>query len=230
MKIGLLIIATNKYTQFLQPLIEGADKFFLKDHEVNYFVFTNQEINIDSNRNIVKVHTEHKEWPWMTLGRYRIFTDNRDILSEMDYLFYCDADMKFVGYAGNEILGKRVGTIHPGFFHNPHSSNVALEKRSESLAYLPPNTIRHYYAGGFNGGTSEEFLKMSNIISDNIDIDLNNHNIIAEWHDESHMNKYFFENRPTLKLPPSYCYPESWDIPFDKILLALDKNHNSIRN
>jgi hypothetical protein len=230
MKIGLLIIATNKYTQFLQPLIEGADNFFLKDHEVNYFVFTNQELNISSSRNIVKVHTEHKEWPWMTLGRYRIFTDSRDILSEMDYLFYCDADMKFVGYAGNEILGTRVGTIHPGFFHNPHLSNVALEKRPESLAYLPPNTIRHYYAGGFNGGTSEEFLKMSNIIANNIDIDLNNHNIIAEWHDESHMNKYFFENRPTLELPSSYCYPESWNIPFDKILLALDKNHNTIRN
>jgi histo-blood group ABO system transferase len=166
----------------------------------------------------------------MTLGRYKIFTNNSDTLSEMDYLFYCDADMKFVGNVGDEILGERVGTIHPGFFHNPNSSNVALEKRPQSLAYLPINTIKNYYAGGFNGGTSEEFLKMSKIISNNIDIDLEKHNIIAEWHDESHMNKYFYENNPSIELSPSYCYPESLSLPFEKKLLALNKNHNEIRN
>jgi hypothetical protein len=230
MKIGLLIIATNKYTQFLQPLIESADNFFLRGFDITYFVFTNQEINISSARNIVKINVEHKEWPWMTLERYKIFSENEEILSKMDYLYYCDADMKFVGRMGEEIIGKTVATIHPGFFHNPHLSNVALEKRPESLAYLPPNTIRRYYAGGFNGGSSNEFLKMSKIISENIDKDLKEYNIIAEWHDESHMNRYFHENRPSIELPPSYCYPESWSLPFDKILLALDKNHNQLRN
>jgi histo-blood group ABO system transferase len=230
MKIGLLIIATNKYTQFLQPLIEGADNFFLKDCEVTYFIFTNREINIASTRNIINIDTEHKDWPWMTLGRYKIFTNNSDTLSKMDYLFYCDADMKFVGEVGDEIIGDRVGTIHPGFYSNPHSSNIALEKRKESLAYLPPNTIRYYYAGGFNGGSSSEFLKMSKIISDNIDSDLKEYNIIAEWHDESHMNRYFFENNPSIELSPSYCYPESLYLPFEKKLLALNKNHNEIRN
>lgn len=214
MKIGLLIIATNKYTDFLNPLIVSADSFFLKKHDVTYFVFTNKDISISTNRKVTSVLTNHKEWPWMTLGRYKIFTNNHDKLSEMDYLFYCDADMKFVGDVGDEILGDLVGTIHPGFYSNTNASNVALEKRKESLAYLPPNTIRYYYAGGFNGGKTNEFLKMSEIISNNIDIDLKKHNIIAEWHDESHMNKYFFENRPTIELPPSYCYPESWNIPF----------------
>jgi hypothetical protein len=36
--------------------------------------------------------------------------------------------------------------------------------------------------------------------------------------------------RPTLELTPSYCYPESWDMPFDKKLLALDKDHEEYRN
>ena len=44
MKVGLLIIATNKYIQFLQPLIESADNHFLKNQEVTYFVFTNKDI------------------------------------------------------------------------------------------------------------------------------------------------------------------------------------------
>lgn len=230
MKIGLLIIATNKYVEFLSPLIQSADKFFLQGHDVTYFIFSNLKVNIASNRNIVQIHTEHKEWPWMTLGRYKIFSQNNEQLSKMDYLYYCDVDMRFVDYAGDEILGERVGTVHPGFYHNPNSSNVALEKRPESLAYLPPNTIKNYYAGGFNGGISSEFLKMSSIISNNIDIDLSKHNIIAEWHDESHMNNYFFKTPPTVHLSPSYCYPESWSLPFKKILLALDKNHNEIRS
>jgi histo-blood group ABO system transferase len=229
MKIGLLIIATNKYVSFLEDLISGADKFFLNGEDVTYFIFTNQEISVDTNRNIKKLHVDHKEWPWMTLGRYQIFTDYENDLSEMDYLFYCDADMKFVGEVGKEIIGDRVGTIHPGFYHNTRLSNIALEKRRNSLAYLPPSTIKTYYAGGFNGGSSNEFLSMSKHISKNIHLDLDQHNIIAEWHDESHMNRYFHEKTPTVQLSPSYCYPESWSLPFDKKLLALNKNHAEIR-
>ena len=35
--------------------------------------------------------------------------------------------------------------------------------------------------------------------------------------------------RVTVILDPSYCYPESWDLPFPKRLLALDKHHEEIR-
>lgn len=230
MKVGLLIIATNKYISFLQNLISSADNFFLNGIDVTYFIFTNEEISIDTNRNIVKLHTEHKDWPWMTLGRYQIFTDNKSKLSEMDYLYYCDVDMKFVGEVGEEIIGDRVGTIHPGYYRNSNLSDIALERRPESSAYLPMSTIEHYYAGGFNGGSSTEFLKMSETLSNNIQKDLKLHNIIAEWHDESHMNRYFHENRPTTILSPSYCYPERWSLPFEKKLLALDKNHNLMRS
>lgn len=229
MKIGLLIIATNKYIEFLQPLINSADQYFLNNKDVTYFIFTNKIININTDRNIINIYVEHKDWPWMTLGRYKIFSENQKKISEMDYLYYCDADMKFVNNINEEIIGESVATIHPGFYHNVNLSNIALEKRPKSLAYLPPNTIKRYYAGGFNGGSSSHFLKMSKIISDNIDMDLNENNIIAEWHDESHMNKYFHENSPSLELSPSYCYPESWYLPFEKKLLALDKNHSEFR-
>ena len=230
MKVGLLIIATNKYVSFLQNLIDSADKFFLDGVDVTYYVFTNQEISLSTDRKVVKIHTEHKDWPWMTLGRYQIFNDNKSELSNMDYLYYCDVDMKFVGQVGEEIIGERVGTIHPGYHANSKKSNIALERREQSLAYLPFSTIEHYYAGGFNGGSSSEFLKMSEILSHNIRQDLELHNIIAEWHDESHMNRYFHENRPTTILSPSYCYPERWSLPFEKKLLALDKNHNLMRS
>lgn len=222
MKIGLLIIATNKYTQFLQPLIESADSFLLSEHEVTYFIFTNQDVDIKSNRNIIKVNVDHREWPWMTLGRYKIFTDNSEELSKMDYLYYCDSDMRFVGEVGDEILSDIVATQHHGFFGKrgtPETNNL-------SLACVFPHEAMQYFAGGFNGGNSKEYLKMSKTISNNIDIDYNN-GIIAIWHDESHMNRYFIDNKPTKILDPGYCFFESSDdTRFDKRLLALVKNHS----
>ena len=83
-KIGLLMIVTDKYSIFLQPLISSADTYFLSNHDVTYFVFTDNNMEISSNRNVVKFYTEHSPWPWMTLGRYKIFSQQKDILSQMD--------------------------------------------------------------------------------------------------------------------------------------------------
>jgi histo-blood group ABO system transferase len=230
-KIGLLVISTNKYINFLQPLISSADSFFLKEHDVTYFIFTNQkDIKIDTNRQVIFNYVDHREWPWMTLGRYRIFENNSVILSKMDYLYYCDADMRFVGMVGAEIFGDRVATLHPGYI----GRRGTPETNPISSACVYPYEDMQYFAGGFNGGTSTEYLKMSEILSDNIELDFNR-GVIAIWHDESHMNRYFIDNRPTLILDPSYCYPECVDILYlggkemDRKILALDKNF-SIRS
>lgn len=224
--IGLLIIATNKYVNFLQSLITSADSNFLLEQDVTYFIFTNKEIEIDTNRKIVFIKVSHREWPWMTLGRYKIFSDNSEELSKMDYLYYCDSDMRFVDKVDNEILGDRVATQHPGYF----GRRGEPETNPSSLACVYSYEDMQYFAGGFNGGTSEEFLKMSNKLSNNIEIDYSN-GIIALWHDESHMNRYFIDNKPTVVLDPSYCCVEQWiDCPFGRRLLALDKNHSEMRS
>lgn len=224
-KIGLLIIATNKYVDFLQPLITSADTFFLTSEEVEYFVFTNMDISINSNRKINYIKIDHKPWPWMTLGRYEIFDTHNNLLKGMEYLYYTDVDMLFVDNVDAEILGKRVATQHPGYYN----SRGTPEYRPESLAYVFPFEPMQYFAGGFNGGSSEEYLKMSNILSNNIKKDFEN-GIVAIWHDESHINRYFIDHPPTVILNPSYCYGESMNIPFDKKILALNKDHLKYRN
>lgn len=223
MKVGLLIIATNKYTNFLQPLITSADQYFLKDHDVTYYVFSNLSVDIKTDRKVVYIHVEHKEWPWMTLGRYKIFSDNSHKYDD-DYLYYCDADMRFVGEVGDEILSDRVATQHPGYFNRRGTPEI----NPQSTAFVDPTEEMQYFAGGFNGGTRYEYLEMASQISSNIETDFSN-GIISIWHDESHMNRYFIDNKPTKILSPSYCYGESMNIPFEKKLLALDKNHNEFR-
>lgn len=224
MNIGLLLIATGKYDRFVQPLVDSARKYFMKNHKLTFFLFTDSD-KWNNQDDIVCTHKAHEPFPAPTLKRYETFHNNSNLFEEIDYLFYCDVDMLFVSEVGDEILSDRVATIHPGFM----GGRGTPETRKESLAYVAPHEFMRYFAGGFNGGKKEVFLEMSKILSENIKKDLEN-SIIAIWHDESHMNRYFVDNPPTLLLSPAYCYPESWNIPFQKKLLALDKNHEEVRS
>ena len=226
-KVGLLIIATNKYQKFLQPLIDSADKFFLSSNlSVDYFIFTDSLCDIRNSKRVVNfILTKHEPWPWMTLGRYHIFNKNKPQLSKRDYLFYCDADMLFCDHVGTEILSDLVATQHPGYY----GSRGTPETNPDSSAYVSESEPMQYFAGGFNGGTSSSFLSMASTISNNINKDLDK-KYTAIWHDESHLNRYMIDNQPTQILDPGYCFGESIRPPFRPRLIALDKNHNEIRN
>jgi hypothetical protein len=119
-----------------------------------------------------------------------------------------------------------VGVRHPGF-HASERSAYTYEPKSISTACVAPSEGKAYYCGGVKGGTSTAFLAMAEQLAANVNQDLRN-NHIALWHDESHLNRYFVDHPPKT-LSPSYCYPEKWQLPFPKIVLALDKDHGEIR-
>lgn len=223
-KIGMLLIATGKYDRFVMPLIESARRFAFNGHDLHFFIFSDKD-NYPEADDITVIPHEHRPWPYPTLYRYKTFATNADRLRDMDYLYYSDVDMLFVGPVGNEALGERVATLHPGFVGKVGTP----ERNPKSLAFVPHGTKNRYFAGGFNGGTRDQFLQMARVIDDRIDKDLKK-NIIAVWHDESHMNRYFIDNPPTIILDPGYCYGESMKLPYTKRLLALDKNHAEMRS
>lgn len=220
--VGLLVVATNKYIQFVQPLVESAERHFLKNHQVTYFIFTDQEPIPLRNTNYV--FQKRLGWPFDTMHRYHIYYQNRELFEGQDYLFAIDADMLFVDGVGDEILGERVATLHPGFIGQKGS----YETNPYSRACIQSGEGKYYFAGGFYGGTRDAFLHIlkTNIIQIERDLD---RGIIAVWHDESHWNRYCIDYPPTLILSPSYCYPENWKLPYPKKLLALDKEHEEIR-
>lgn len=227
-KIALLIVATNKYVSFVQPLITSADKHFLPISDVTYCIFTNNPTQFNTSRQYNNLSIDHEPWPAPTLKRYDYFNQYVDYLKTFDYLYYCDADMKFVDTVDTEILGELVATLHPGFW-DQLNLQFSYERRSNCKAYIPYGEGNAYYAGGFNGGSSDQFLKMAKTIVSWRKEDEQN-GLIPVWHDESYMNKYMYLNPPSKCLTPSYCYPESWNLPFEKRLLALDKNHNEMRS
>lgn len=226
-KVGLLVIATGKYDQFIPVLYKSMKKYFLTNHDVTMFVFTDQEI--PTKDGLVSFSHIHEPWPNPTLKRYHVFDKHKEDLLKMDYLYYCDADMRFFSEVGDEVLPKSesnlIATEHPGFYGGRRGT---YETRPDSTAYVSDREGDCYFAGGFNGGTAEAFLKMSATIKERVDKDLEK-GIVAIWHDESQMNRYLIDNKPSI-LNPSYCYPESWQLPFEKKLLALDKNHSEIRS
>jgi len=221
-KIGLLIVATGKYISFVEPLIQSADIFFCKNHDVTYFVFT--DAHKTSSSKIKYIYQNKLGWPFDTMMRYQIYLSNEDLLKEQDYLFSCDADMLFAAPIGNEILGDRIAVQHPGFYQ----TRGTYEENPESRACVFPGEGKFYFAGGFYGGSVQEFFRIARINAQNINEDYSK-GIIAIWHDESHWNRYCIDNEPTVILSPSYCYPEGWNLPFEKKLVALNKNHQQIR-
>jgi len=228
-KVCLINIATNRYIKFLDPLWDSVNKNFLPEHDVQSLLFTNHNIEPITKNGKVS-YIDHQPFPTPTLMRYHYMLSEEEYLSQFDYCFYIDVDMLITSKVGDEILGELVATIHP-YFYDKTNESFTYETNQNSTAYVENYKGDHYFAGGFNGGNPENFLNMAKIIVKNVDTDLNN-NIVAVWHDESHLNKYLVENKPTVKLNPSYCYPEWWteDMnPFKRKIVALDKDHAEFR-
>ena len=65
--------------------------------------------------------------------------------------------MVFANYVGDEILGEGLtAALHP-MYSLRHNFNAPYEPNPESAAYVP--FYNTYYAGGFQGGKSAEFIK-----------------------------------------------------------------------
>ena len=228
MNIGVLLIATNKYIKFLDPLVESIDKYFLKNHNITIFCFTNI-LDHKVSSNVILIEQEHMPWPLPTLKRFEIFYKHKDRYDNIDVLYYLDVDMRINDYIGDEFLPDDkdlIAVVHPGYRRDLLQS---FERRPQSKAFVNFNYYV-YHCGGVQGGKRDAYLKACKLLSDNI-LDDMGRNIIAVWHDESHWNKYLISNPGIYKeLDCDYCYPESWNIPYKKIILALDKNHEEMRN
>lgn len=225
MRIGLAVVATGKYQRFIPQLWASAKEFFCVGHSVAMLMLTDGAAIRDHNIHTLDV--PHFGWPGATLYRHYSLLKYEETARHYDYLFLVDADMRFVAPVGDEILSDLVGTIHPGFWNKPRSQ-YTYENRTESRACISAGAGERYYAGGFQGGNASRYLAACRDIAAKIDQDEAN-GITAVWHDESHWNRYLLEHPPTLELDPGYCYPEAWDLPFERKLLALDKDHSAMR-
>lgn len=228
-KIGILYICTGNYNVFWKYFYESSEKFFLPELEKHYFVFTDRVENFQEyNQNVHVKYITSLPWPLITLMRFKYFLDIKEELEKMDYLMFSNSNLKFVVPITCEEFLPRKGqgeelfvTTHPGY-KDKEIWEAPFERSKSSTAYVPYNKGTKYVIGALNGGTSAAFLKMAEQLNYNIEADLKK-NIIARWHDESHLNKYIINFKNYRLLDASYCYPYGMQVSYEKKIETLGK-------
>jgi hypothetical protein len=214
MKIAIAFIGTSKYLNFFPQYYEKIHENFLPSTEKTFLVFTDGEGDFPED---VKVYPqEHLEWPYITLTRFEILNKAREEIANHDWLVFLDADTVVV----DKVLEEDFFSDKPlfGVWHPCHNLGMPPHNKlpgafeTNPLSFACVDTEKElpvvYYQGCLWGGKVPEVLEMIDELQDRTNNDLKN-NVIAVWHDESHLNKYFIENKDKVNtLLPEYAYPE----------------------
>ena len=203
--VGLHLIATNRYVQFLPKMLETADKYFFVGMIRHIIIYTdNLSLRLVSDRyRTIQFHIipiPHEGWPHVTLKRFHYFSMFNEPL---DYSFYCDVDSAFINPINVNLLSNELlGTMHPGFVYLNDELIVKGLKgtvctNEASTAYIPLDENQVYFCGGFFGGPHSKFMQLTAELKQRIQTDMDN-NVMADWHDESHLNWYFWKNPPRV--------------------------------
>lgn len=207
--VALCCVAGGQtYLDYADRLMESAQKYFKPSDDI-----------------ILRVIPGDEGWPNGTMYRYHHLAQNMPFA---DYVFLCDADMRFEAEVGPEILGRFTATEHPGYV-NRIPEDLPFEQRRESCCCVVPDENSRYYCGGFVGGLWVSMYVIASMISAMIDTDATA-GITPIWHDESALNKILNRQKPHKTLDPSYCYPDNdvwyqtiWRKPYERKLVAIDK-------
>lgn len=231
MIISVLVIATGKYKEFVQQLLNGIDWYFMLNYKIEINLFTDKfrEWKESDRMRIIQHIIPPYKFPEATLLRYKIFK-TIPIEKYGNYIFYLDADMSIVNVVGDEILGDITAVLHPGYYNKGWGDEGTVE---QSKAYIPKQERGKYCAGGFQGGKTSIYYRAIEKMAEDIEED-RKEGIMAEWHDESHWNWYLHTtNEKITILSPSYCMPEAlwkrklWGVnQFEPKILALEKEED----
>ncbi|XP_024126403.1 globoside alpha-1,3-N-acetylgalactosaminyltransferase 1 [Oryzias melastigma] len=213
--IGLLVLVVGTYAQFVHRFLTSAETYFLPDQIVTYYILTDNPRSLDPaielgpERQIQVIPVaEVPGWDRLYHRRMALVADviRNKVRSEIEYIFCADVDQVFVGPVGEEILGDLVATLHPELFEMPRSS-FPYEATEESSAFVEENEGDYYYTSELCGGSVSEVYKLAQTCSLLILQDSAN-KVTARGLEESYLNRYLIDHRPTRVLSPEYSW---WD-------------------
>lgn len=228
-KVGILYVCTGRYAVFWDSFYRSCEEKFLTDVEKHYFLFTDSEnlLRLETER-VHTVRQEAEPWPFPTLHRFSYFLKAESALRKMDYLMFMNANLLVMQEVhAAEILPegdeKLFVTIHPGFFDRL-PRDFTYDRNPDCSACVPLEEGSSYFSGAFNGGCADDFLALARCLSQRTEADYAR-NVIALWHDESHLNRYMIDYPGKFRvLSPAYLYPQDWKLPFDRKIQMRDKS------
>ena len=234
MNLSVIFIGTGKYLNFLPNWYAACEKHLVLNAEKHYYIFTDGELS-DTPDNMTVYSQEHLSWPYITLFRFGTILKAEKKLSQSDWVLFLDADMLVIDEVKEEDLftdKKYIGVHHPCHFMgmNPHNKLPgAFETNKKSLACIAEDDdVSVYFQGCLWGGRVPDVIDMMKELDSRTQKDLSN-DVIAVWHDESQMNKFFAERRDDVHImSPSFAYPEVFSqyCDFKPIIMHLSKDNS----
>ena len=227
MKIAVLSINIGDYVVFWKEFYESAKKNFMTDAELSFYVFTDNisKIEDESGNDVYCIYQEDMGWPFNTMKRFHLFAKITNQLLEYDYVFFANANAKFVSKIDTKLIDTSklyIMAEHPGF-HGKRNEDKPFERNTKSNAYVSLDNGKFYVQGAFYGGKSKEFVDMIRFLDDETEKDLSK-NIIAIWHDESFLNMFVSKNLDKCQiLGWQYLYYEERVFPYRPVILLRDK-------
>jgi len=234
-KVAICFIGTSKYLNFLPNYYENIEKYFLPNSEKTFLVFTDGELD-GMPDNVVRYQQDHLEWPFITLKRFEIINRARQEIMKNDWFVFIDADALVTSDITEEEffhLNKPFfGVHHPCHFlgMQPHGKFPgAFETNPKCRASITEDAdVSTYWQGCLWGGKVPYVFELIDELQNRTNDDLKD-DIIAIWHDESHLNKFFIENKERVHtLPSSYAYPEDFSSQcnFESKIVHLSKDNS----
>ena len=213
--MAVIILATGRYIDYADRLVISMRKNFNPSQGKHFFILTDVDRKDESD--VLYRYVKHQAWPNVTLNRYHNILSLEKELFFYSHILHVDADSLFVKPLTDELTTDRV-FVHEHFgWKGPGTP----EERQYSMAYTPPSKRKIYLNGALTGGPSKDYLDMCRQLVIMIDED-KFRDIIAIWHDESHLNAWAARHDP--------IFTKDLMGQHDQPILALDKDICKIRS
>ncbi|XP_051271961.1 globoside alpha-1,3-N-acetylgalactosaminyltransferase 1 isoform X2 [Dicentrarchus labrax] len=225
---GLLTVVVGTYARFIRRFLSSAETYFLPGQTVTYYILTDNprsldppiELGPDRELKVVPI-AELPGWDRLAYRRMTLLADaiRNPIGHEVEYIFCADIDQEFVAPVGEEILGQLVATLHPELYGMPRNA-FPYEVEEVSSACVQEDEGDYYYTSELYGGLVSEMYRLARACSLLILQDQAN-GLMARGLEESYLNRYLINHRPTCVLSPEYSWWDSAlaaDVPVQRLV------------
>ncbi|KAM4806782.1 alpha-1,3-galactosyltransferase 2 [Urocitellus parryii] len=211
--IGLTVFAVGRYLEkYLARFLESAEEHFMVGQRVVYYVFTERpaavpRVALGPGRQLrVQYVVRERRWQDVSMARMRTLYEalGGRLGREAHFVFCLDVDQHFSSTFGPEALAESVAQLHAWHYRWPRWL-LPFERDSRSAAAMAQDEGDFYYHAALFGGSVAAVRRLTAHCARAQQQD-RERGLEALWHDESHLNKYFWLHKPAKVLSPEFCW------------------------